>query len=152
MKKNHKYFQIIFNLENIMKNLFQHEMSGDELKIYNDAINLIKNRNKDLINQLDNLISNYKKHNEFEIRFYLDKESDTNKKIEYFKKLREKLLKMNDCDQVKVKVASPFHPMCWAFHLSKMFPKNQSFKNFIMYRILCTISYWKTNYDCSLYI
>ena len=53
---------------------------------------------------------------------------DINKKIDYLKKLREKLLKMNDCDKVLVKVASPFHPMCWAYHLSKLFPKNEKIK------------------------
>jgi hypothetical protein len=135
-----------------MKRIFQHELNGNEIALYNKAISIIKENNKNLIDRLDNLIIDYKEHNEFETRFYLDNEKDINKKIDYLKKLREKLLKMNDCDKVLVKVASPFHPMCWAYHLSKLFPKNEKIKNYIMYRILCTILYQSSNYDGTLYI
>ena len=131
---------------NIWKKFFNMNWRGIELELYNEAIESIKNTNKKLINELDKLINDYKNNNLFEIKFFLDKENDKNVKIEYLKKLREKLIKMDDCDKVKIRVATKYHPMCWAYHLSKKFPKNELLKNFIMHRILRSILFWETNY------
>lgn len=115
-----------------MKTLFQTELSGKNLEIYNNVIKSIKHTNQELIQELDQLILNYSILNRFEMLFYLD-EKPVDEKIAYFAELREKLLKMNDCDKVKVKVATKWHPMCWAHNLLKFFPNNKFLENIRMF-------------------
>lgn len=114
-----------------MKSLFQKEMNEEQYSLYEKAIQHIKQVNLNLLEEINELINDYKS-NRFEITFHLENLSKE-EKINYLIKLREKLILMNDCDKVKIKVAQPLHPMCWAYHLSKIFPKNEIFKNFIMY-------------------
>ena len=114
-----------------MKRLFQYDIKDENFKIYQDVINRIKLRTETLVDEIDSLIINYTENNIFETRFFLNELTDVNEKINYLKKLREKILKMNDCDKVTVKIATPLHPMCWAYYLSKKWPKK--FKNYIMY-------------------
>lgn len=112
-----------------MNGPFVRDFTAQELEMYKEAIEYIKNHNSELISQLDLLIYKYKS-NIFEVKFYLEHEKDVSKKIQYFKQLLIKLIPMNDCDKVKVRVAQPWHPMCWAYYLSKKF---KWVEQFIMY-------------------
>lgn len=112
-----------------MKRLFQHEMTVKESELYVDSIQKIKSNTAALIKELDNLISNYTSSNRFEVSFFLDKaDISIDEKIEYLKALRDKISKMTDCHKVKIKVATPLHPMCWCYHLSKYFEKKNNLK------------------------
>ena len=115
-----------------MNRLFQFKLHDKYLKLYNEAITDIKASTNELLIELDNLISNYNKNNKFEHTFFLYEKSDV-EKIEYLKKLRDKIILMNDCDKIKVKVATAFHPMCWAYLLLKKYPTHEWIKNYIMY-------------------
>lgn len=117
-----------------MNSIFKRDMNDQELKMYNEVIDYIKNTTIELVKDLNKLIDDYTPSNEYTFRFFLD-EADLSKeeKIEYLKELKEKLYRMMDCDKVRIKVATPFHPMCWCYHLFKIFPNCSFFKNYIMY-------------------
>lgn len=117
-----------------MRNLFQRDMNDDELQLYCNAIDYIKNKNDEIIQLIDKSIESRNIDSSLEFRFYLN-ESDLliDEKINYLIKLRSKLIKMKDCDIVRIRVAKPWHPMCWSYHLSKLFPKIEFLKNYIMH-------------------
>ena len=128
---------IIFIGEKYMKSLFQREMNESELKMYKNTISFIKEKTENLMNEIDENIKTYNKFNNFEYKFYLDTDNLTIKeKKEYLKLLKANLLLMGDCDKIKVKVATKYHPMCWCYLLDKYLPES-SFKewcfNHIMY-------------------
>jgi hypothetical protein len=117
-----------------MKRFFQREMNEAELIKYNDALKNILSNTKYLLEQLDSIIENYTEVNPFTFPFYLQESGMTkDEKVEYFKKLREKIKKMEDAGTVRIKVATYLHPMSWFYYLNKLFPKNSFFKNRICY-------------------
>lgn len=117
-----------------MRELFQRDMNDKELQIYCNVIDFIKNRNDELIKMIDDSINNRKINLFFEIKFYLNETNlSIDEKINYLIKLRSKILKMQNCDVIRIRVSKPWHPMCWCYWLSKKFTKNKFFKNNIMY-------------------
>jgi hypothetical protein len=120
-----------------MKRLFKRDMNERELNMYNQVIKEIKKTNQDLIKKIDDNIACYQT-NYLETIFFLGNMT-LDQKIEYFKKLKMRLVLMEDCDKIKVKVANPLHPMCWAYHLTNFFSKRkdekkkQFFNNLTMY-------------------
>jgi hypothetical protein len=117
-----------------MRNFFQRDMNDKELQIYCNIIDQIKNRNNELIKLIDDSINNRKIDMVLDIKFYLNESNlSIDEKIHYLIKLRLLLLKMNECDMVRIRVAKPWHPMCWSFYLNKKFPKYKPFKDYIMF-------------------
>lgn len=111
--------------------IFKRSMNEKETILYNSSISFIKFRTKELINEIDFLISNRDKinfPNSFNIKFFFDQMKNDEERIEYLKQLKEKLLLMNDCDKVRVKVGTFLHPMCWMYELGLILEETKNFK------------------------
>lgn len=119
---------------NFLRNLIQREMNDDELKFYDQAIQHIKIRTNELIQMIDQSINERKIHMFLSSSLYLDDEDiSIDEKIKALIKLRSKMLKMMECDKVRVRVAKSGHPICWVYHIFKKFKNLKFLKDYIMY-------------------
>jgi len=111
--------------------IFKRSMNKQETILYNSSISFIKFRTKELVEEIDFLISNPSKINfvnSFNAKFFFDQMKNDEERIEYLKQLKDKLLLMNECEKVKVKVGTFLHPMCWLYELGLLLEQTENFK------------------------
>lgn len=107
--------------------LFVREMNEREQEIYELAISYISLRTSELLDELDNVTEyfnekkeiDYKMCSDFYFLFHLDEIKSEEEKFTYLIKIANKLQKMKACGTVKVKVATPLHPICWLGYFIK---------------------------------
>jgi hypothetical protein len=109
-------------------------MNEEELILYNKSIKLIKENTQYIIDRIDKSINERIIDIDLDFKLYMNEyDMSIDDKIKILIKLRSKVIKMLECDKVKVRVATKWHPMCWAFNLLKKYPEKEFLNNFIVH-------------------